>query len=97
MVTVVKNGLTDQSMKGNGLTIKLTETANLFMLMATSMKENGRMIKQMDKAITFMLTVLIILVNGKMTSSMAMALKCGLMGQFMRDSTSRGRKTAKVD
>jgi hypothetical protein len=65
------------------------------MLTVTYMKENGKMTKLMEKEHTLMLTEQGIKATGVTTSSTGSALKPGRMVPFTKDSTSKGRKTAR--
>ena len=87
------NGLIIPSMKVIGHKIKLMGMGHYFMLMGMYMKATGLMIRPMGKVSILMLMVRIIMVSGKMTSNMVLALKNGLMGQFMRVNTVMERRT----
>lgn len=83
------------AMKETGSTIKLTDTENYFMPMATFTKGSGEKIKPMEREIIFMPMVPNIQVIGKMISSMVLELRHGQMEQFMRVNIMRAKRTVK--
>jgi hypothetical protein len=79
-----------------GLTIKPTGSANYSMLTGMSTRVSGKMIKPMAKAPTLMQMAQGIKAIGEMISSMALVLKLGQMEPFMKDNTSRAKRTARA-
>ena len=92
-----KSGLMAQDTTGNGGMTKLTEKANLNMLMGMSTAVIGSMIKLKAKAHTAMQMGLFTMEAGLMINSTVWVLKAGLMVQDMKEIILKERKKETVN
>lgn len=85
-------GLMVPSTKGTGVTIKPTDTENLYMPTGMCMRENGLMTKLTVRERTLMQTAHTTTATGWTTSSTAGAWSLGLTAPSMRDNTVTAKK-----
>lgn len=90
-----KNGPMVRATKEIGLTIKLTDTENFFMLMEIFTRVNGEMIKPMGKETIFMQMAPNIQEIGKMISNMVLVLKHGQMELFTKVNITKEKRMVK--
>ena len=87
-----KFGLMSQGMKGTGLMIRLTDMVNCFMLMGISMRVNGKMTKQTEEVHIPMQMEQNTQEIGRMINSMGLVSRHGLITQYMKDNTGKGKR-----
>ncbi len=92
-----KSGRTVLVMKAVGSTTRPMATENCSMLTAIFMKETGKMIRQTEEEFIRTLMELNITGSGKTISNTVSELKAGQTEQFMKVSTSKGRRTEKAN
>jgi len=89
-----KSGLTEVCMKAGGLTAKLMEEEDLFMLMAMCMTDSGWTTKHMAMESIDISMGPSTKVSGKKTNSTVKGLRLGQMVRSMKELISKGRSTA---
>ena len=94
MERVHKSGLTVPNILVTGLMIKLMAMVNYIMQMVTYTKENGQMIKPMAGACILTPMELNIMENGRMINNMVKVQNLGLMVQYMKENTTKVKRTA---
>lgn len=96
MVTELKNGQTEQSMRACGRTTKLTGREHSGMFMATNTRVNGKETKLMVMEHTHIVMGQRIRVIGETTCNMATESNIGMITQSMRGCTTKGRSMIRV-